>query len=78
MSKLSNLWRFELFQNSVLFRVKNFPQKVKECKNQVRKGAFYDRLCEVENDIVKMDSFDPDQKGLIFFGLIELTEMRIV
>ena len=38
-------------------------QKVKECKNQVRKGAFYDRLCEVENDIVKMDSFDPDQKG---------------
>ena len=38
---------------------------VVENKNQVQKrDPFFTRLCEVENDIIKMESFDPDQKGI--------------
>ena len=43
-----------------------------ENKNQVQKrDPFFTRLCEVENDIIKMESFDPDQKGISYsFGPI--------
>jgi len=53
---------------------------VTTCKGQVTKdNAYYGTLCEVEDAIVRMESFDPDQKGNETIGpaLLAKTRQRV-